>query len=57
MTFCMLYTIGLGVNQATSSTSTLNDPSENIDIELSKTKTGLGFSIAGGVGTWIEFSF
>ena len=33
-----------------SSNSTLNDVSEVVDVQLVKSKTGLGFSIAGGVG-------
>ena len=40
------------MNQVSSSTSTINDASEHLDIEIAKTKTGLGFSIAGGVGNW-----
>ena len=34
-----------------SSCSTINDISETFDVQLLKNKTGLGFSIAGGVGT------
>ena len=49
----------LGVNQVknrdgqSSSCSTINDISETFDVQLLKNKTGLGFSIAGGVGTEI----
>ena len=39
-----------------SSNSTLNDLSEVVDVQLVKSKTGLGFSIAGGVGI-VLFSF
>ena len=38
-----------------SSCSTINDISETFDVQLLKNKTGLGFSIAGGVGTEILF--
>lgn len=39
-----------GIRQSHSSNSTLNDLSEVVDVQLIKSKTGLGFSIAGGVG-------
>ena len=38
-----------------SSCSTINDISETFDVQLLKNKTGLGFSIAGGVGTENSF--
>ena len=39
-----------------SSCSTINDISETFDVQLLKNKTGLGFSIAGGVGTEVKLT-
>ena len=39
-----------------SSCSTINDISETFDVQLLKNKTGLGFSIAGGVGSEVKLT-